>query len=137
MKTLDGTDNTAELLLEAVNVNPPDGATPCERLIRSSVTLPLTTVGGVAVNAPSAGCTTTFPVVLSKTAKPGFAPMIGNPMSGLPSRLKSPVTSVAPPTLERGGGTAYRTGAPNVPSPLPFLISIRPCEPLASVIARS
>ena len=28
MKTLDGTDNTAELLLETENVNPPEGATP-------------------------------------------------------------------------------------------------------------
>src|ERR1044071_1010689 len=132
MKTLDGTDNTAVLLLETENVNPPEGATPCARLIRNSVTLPLATVVGVAVNAPSDGCTTTFPVELSRTAKPGLAPVIGNPMSGLPSPLKSPVTSVPPPRLESGGGTAYITGARNVPSPLPFLICIKPCEPFAS-----
>ena len=82
MKTLDGTDNTAELLLDTVNVNPPEGATPWDRLIRSSVTLPLATVAGVAVNVPSAGCTATLPVELSKTARPGFAPMTGTPMSG-------------------------------------------------------
>lgn len=106
MKTLDGTDSTAELLFDTVNVNPPEGATPCERLTSNSVVLPLVTVDGVAVNVPSAGCTTTFPVELSKTARPGFAPMMGRPTSGLPSPLKSPVTSVPPPTLESGGGTA-------------------------------
>lgn len=106
MNTLDGTDNTAELLLDTENVNPPEGATPCERLIRSSVVFPLVTVDGVAVRLPSAGCTTTLPVELSKTARPGFAPMIGNPTSDPPSPLKSPVTSVPPPTLDSGGGTA-------------------------------
>ena len=55
MKTLDGTDSTATLLLDTENVNPPEGATPCERLIRNSVTLPLAIVAGVAVKAPSAG----------------------------------------------------------------------------------
>ena len=106
MNTLDGTDNTAELLLDVENVYPPEGATPCERLIRSSDKLPEATVDGVAVNVPSTGATTTFPVEFSKTERPGFAPMTGKPTSGLPSRLKSPVTIVPPPTLESGGGTA-------------------------------
>ena len=55
MKTLEGTESTAELLLETVNEKPPEGATPCERLMRSSVVPPLVTVEGVAVTSPSAG----------------------------------------------------------------------------------
>ena len=35
MKTLDGTESTAELLLETENVNPFDGATPELKLMRS------------------------------------------------------------------------------------------------------
>jgi hypothetical protein len=59
IKTLEGTESTAELLLDTVNVNPFAGATPALKLIRTSVVFPA-------------------------------APMIGNAMSGRPSRLKSP-----------------------------------------------
>ena len=137
MKALEGTDSTAVLLLETVNEKPPEGATPCERLMRISVVPPLVTVEGVAVRSPSAGCTATVPVEFSNTARPGLAPMIGRAMSDLPSPLKSPDTSVPPPTLESGGGTANMTGARNVPSPLPLRISITPRVPFARAIARS
>src|SRR5215203_5504912 len=106
MNTLDGTESTAELLLETENVNPPDGATPEPRLMRNSVVAPLASVVGVAVTVPNDGCTATLPVEFNRTANPGLAPMIGKPISGLPSRLKSPETIVPPPTLELGGGTA-------------------------------
>ena len=35
IKTLEGADSTAELLLDTVNVNPFDGATPALKLMRS------------------------------------------------------------------------------------------------------
>src|ERR1043165_9583087 len=97
MKTLDGTDNTAVLLLETENVNPPEGATPCARVIRNSVTLPLPTVAAVAVSARTAACLPPFPVVLRRPATPGFPQMIGSPMHGLPPPYKSPVPGVPPP----------------------------------------
>ena len=120
MNTLDGTGNTVELLLDKENVKPLDGATaPLTRLIAISVADPDATVEGVAVTLPYAGDTETDPVEFTSPARPGFAPVIGSAISGRPSRLKSPVTIVPPPTLESGGGTAYNCGAANVPSPLP------------------
>ena len=53
MNTLDGTCNTAVLLLETVNVKPPDGATdPATRLIEIVVGFPPTTVDGFADTSP-------------------------------------------------------------------------------------
>ena len=105
MKTLDGTDSTAELLLDTENVKPPEGATaPAFNVIRISEDDPDSIVEGVALTLPYAGATTTDPVEFNSPARPGFAPVIGSAMSGRPSRLKSPVTIVPPPTLEFGGG---------------------------------
>ena len=107
MNTVDGTCSTVELLLETENEKPLAGATdPATSLIVITVEVPPTTVEGVAVTLPYAGATETDPVEFTNPAKPGFAPIIGNAISGLPSRLKSPVTRVPPPTLESGGGTA-------------------------------
>jgi hypothetical protein len=105
MNAFDGTERTAELLLETENVKPFDGATaPATSVMRISVVFPLTTVEGVAVTLPYAGWTTATPVVFSATANPGLAPTIGNAMSTRPSRLKSPDASVPPPMLDCGGG---------------------------------
>lgn len=138
MNTLEGTGRTVELLLESENEKPPEGATaPLTRLILISVEEPEVIVEGVAVMSPYAGATATDPVELTNPARPGLAPVIGKPISGRPSRLKSPVTIVPPPTLEFGGGAAKSTGAPNVPSPFPRKISNNPSVPFASESARS
>ena len=53
MTTLEGTDSTVELLLDNVNVNPPDGATaPATRLIVIALVFPHSTVDGFAVTLP-------------------------------------------------------------------------------------
>lgn len=106
MNTVEGTDNADELLLDAENERPPDGATdPDARLIVICVEEPDTTLDGEAVTVPYAsGADDVVPVEFTNPAKPGLAPLIGNAMSGLPSRLKSPVASVPPPTLELEGG---------------------------------
>lgn len=138
MKTLAGTCNTVEFELETENEKPFAGATdPATRLIVITEEFPPTTVEGVAVTLPYAGVTETDPVEFTNPANPGFAPMIGNAISGRPSRLKSPVTSVPPPTLESGGGAAYKTGGSKVPSPFPVRISNKPSVPFARASARS
>jgi hypothetical protein len=56
MTTLDGTESTAELLLNTENVKPPEGATaPATSVMLIAVVFPLTTVEGVAVPLPYAG----------------------------------------------------------------------------------
>ena len=106
MNTVEGTDNADELLLDTEKERPAEGAAdPDARLIVTSVVAPATTLDGEAVTVPNAsGAGEAAPVEFSKPAKPGLAPVIGNTTSGLPSRLKSPVTSVPPPTLELDGG---------------------------------